>query len=196
MTPNNMLICNGSQATCCTEAKKCCPSKDCCTDKVALSLFYPNLPICEHLKFFQNNSKGIYHCHHFDFNIGKVDYNCQGGTDCCSQANCCEQGKCESRHLFNFWHIWMRVNFLEEQRQDDKLLHPGIGCACCGKEATCCQAVCWCYFLISDHFYLVRNTQTTQGVSLGTWLGFTQFAAVAQLTWLIKACLTRKKQIT
>jgi len=72
--PNYMLISHDTQATCCTEEKKCCPSSDCCT--------------------------------------AKVDYNCQGGTECCSQANCCEQGKC-------------------------------IGCACCGKEAACCQAICW-----------------------------------------------------
>ena len=24
-----------------------------------------------------------------------MDYNCQGGTDCCTQANCCEQASCE-----------------------------------------------------------------------------------------------------
>ena len=29
-----------------------------------------------------------------------MDYNCQGGTDCCTQANCCEQASCQL--IFNF----------------------------------------------------------------------------------------------
>ena len=30
-----------------------------------------------------------------------MDYNCKGGTDCCSQANCCEQASCKLIFDFN-----------------------------------------------------------------------------------------------
>ena len=53
---------------------------------------------------------------------------CQGGANCCSENDCCDQGKCK---------LSLSSACFEKSRKYDFL--PGIGCACCGQNAVCCQ---------------------------------------------------------